>query len=175
VIFNVAQLLKAPTGSSRFYQVEEPFEAGSGAEARASGPIRGSIKLLRTVSGIMLSGSLALPVELSCCRCLELFTTQVSTAPEEEFQPVVDPATGAPLRELSEDPILRIDEHHLLDPTELLQQLITVSVPLHPVCAPDCPGLCPQCGKALSEGPCSCESDELDPRLATLKELLAED
>ncbi len=175
MIFNVAQLLKAPTGSSRFYQVEEPFKASSGAEARASGPIQGSIKLLRTVSGIMLTGSLALPMELSCCRCLDLFTIQVSITPEEEFQPVVDPATGAPLRELPEEPILHIDEHHLLDSTELLQQLITVSLPLHPICAPDCPGLCPQCGKALSEGPCFCKSATLDPRLVMLKELLVED
>ena len=175
MIFNVAQLLRAPTGSSRFYQVEEPFEVGLEAEARASGPIQGSIKLLRAVSGIMLTGSLALPVELSCCRCLELFTTRVSIAPEEEFQPIVAATTGATLHKLSEDPILRIDEHHLLDPTELLRQLIAVSVPLHPVCAPDCPGLCPQCGKTLSEGLCSCESAELDPRLVTLKELLVED
>jgi uncharacterized protein len=175
VIFNVAQLLKAPKGSTRTYPVDEPFEADLEPEASAVGPIQGSIGLFRTVDGILLTGSLILPVELSCCRCLKPFTTQVSIAPEEEFQPTVDLASGDLLHEFSGEPDLRIDEHHLLHATELLRQLITVSVPMHPVCGSGCLGLCPRCGKDLNEGACSCDSDELDPRLVTLKKLLAED
>lgn len=175
MLFNVAQLLKSPAGSSRSYQIDEPLDLGIDSEIRTSGPIQGSINLLKAVSGVVLTGSLSLPVELSCCRCLQSFTIEVLLSPEEEFQPEVDLTTGAPSRAPLEDPILRIDERHLLDPTELLKQLIALSIPLQPVCEPDCPGLCPHCGKALREGLCSCSEGSLDPRLQPLKALLTED
>jgi uncharacterized protein len=175
VLFNVAQLLKSPTGSRRSYQVDDPFYLSLDSEVRASGPIQGNLKLLKTVSGVMLTGSLTMSVELPCCRCLQPFAVEVRLTPEDEFLPRVDLNTGAPLCALPEDPILLIDEHHLLDPTELLNQLVALSIPIQPICDPACPGICPHCGKALREGPCSCEDEILDPRLQPLKELLTED
>ncbi|MFR3289705.1 MAG: YceD family protein [Lachnospiraceae bacterium] len=35
----------------------------------------------------------------------------------------------------------------------------------------DCRGVCPECGKDLNEGPCSCRK-KADPRLAVLEQLL---
>jgi len=174
VIFNVAQLLKSPPGAARSYQIREPFKVDLGPEARAVGEIQGQIKLLRTVDGVLLTGSLSLPVELPCCRCLEPFSIEVQVAPEEEFKPGADLSTGQPLPSATEEPELLIDEQHLLDPAELIRQLILVNLPMRPVCRPQCHGLCPLCGKPLNEGPCACEVERLDPRLAVLKQLLSE-
>jgi uncharacterized protein len=43
---------------------------------------------------------------------------------------------------------------------------------MHPLCSPDCPGLCPVCGERLSNGPHDHGSPEVDPRLAGLAQLL---
>ena len=40
------------------------------------------------------------------------------------------------------------------------------------LCKEDCKGLCPKCGCDLNETTCSCETREVDPRLAKLGELL---
>lgn len=40
------------------------------------------------------------------------------------------------------------------------------------LCGEDCKGLCPKCGKNLNEGPCGCDTKEIDPRLEALRKLL---
>ncbi len=46
-------------------------------------------------------------------------------------------------------------------------------LPPYHLCSEDCPGLCPKCGKKLSEGDCGCSSEkEIDPRLKILQKLL---
>ena len=38
---------------------------------------------------------------------------------------------------------------------------------------PEAP-LCPHCGKNLNDGPCDCVNEDLDPRLASLRDMLDE-
>jgi uncharacterized protein len=40
------------------------------------------------------------------------------------------------------------------------------------LCREDCPGLCPQCGKPLREGPCDCDFEVEDDRFTSLRQLL---
>ena len=92
---------------------------------------------------------------------------------EEEFVPSVDIWVGASLP-ISEqvDPGLIIDEHHVLDLSEVVRQYLVIAQTTCPSCRPDCAGLCSQCGQNLNLGQCSCSEVTLDPRLAVLKELL---
>jgi uncharacterized protein len=66
-------------------------------------------------------------------------------------------------------PILDDD---IIDLSELVRQNLVVNLPTAVLCAPACLGLCPGCGKNLNEGPCQCDTDRIDPRLAKLRELL---
>ena len=59
-----------------------------------------------------------------------------------------------------------------LDLDQLLTEDILLDVPSKFLCSPGCKGLCPTCGKNLNQGPCGCERDTVDPRLAVLKDLL---
>ncbi len=36
---------------------------------------------------------------------------------------------------------------------------------------PDCKGICRKCGKNLNDGPCGCDTVELDPRMAVIAEI----
>jgi uncharacterized protein len=43
---------------------------------------------------------------------------------------------------------------------------------MHPLCRPDCPGLCSHCGEKLDRGQHDHGEEEVDPRLAGLAALL---
>ena len=43
-----------------------------------------------------------------------------------------------------------------VDLTSELRDAILLALPNHQVCKPDCQGVCPSCGKPLSDGPCTC-------------------
>ena len=97
---------------------------------------------------------------------------------EEEFLPSVDPLTGAPIT-IVEDGIdgdaPRIDEHHEIDLDRIFHDELALTEPMHPLCRPDCPGLCSVCGEKLDRGEHAHGVEEIDPRLAALAALLEPD
>lgn len=56
-----------------------------------------------------------------------------------------------------------------LDISDQVWERVILSLPIKVLCAPDCKGLCPQCGRPLKDGECGCSSEEIDPRLEILK------
>ncbi len=58
--------------------------------------------------------------------------------------------------------------------TEVIRQNLLLAMPMYPVCRSKCKGLCPHCGQNWNEAPCDCTLEEIDPRLAVLKQLLEE-
>jgi len=166
--FNVAQLLKRGIGSSRRYQIREGVESIDPGLVIQE-PLVGRIEMVRTADGILVRGELTTAVELECDRCLEPFIQRVEFEIEEEFQPAIDMSSGAQLPCGEEE--TRIDEHHILDLTEVIRQSIVLALPMHPVCRPECLGLCDHCGQNLNEGPCDCKESMVDPRLEILKKL----
>ncbi len=55
---------------------------------------------------------------------------------------------------------------------EILLSDLILNVPMKHLCSEDCKGICAGCGKNLNLHRCDCHNDEVDPRLAALKELL---
>jgi uncharacterized protein len=169
--FNVAQLVRGAIGQRREYELNEDLSTLDG-ELRLVEPLTGAIQLTRTSQGILVTGRCETAVELTCDRCLETFVQGITVELEEEFYPSVDPGE-TPLDEVSEedreDEALRIDEHHTLDLSEVMRQNLLLVVPVHPICRPDCQGLCPQCGESRNEGLCHCPPDTIDPRWASLQ------
>jgi len=48
------------------------------------------------------------------------------------------------------------EEPQEVDLTPELRESILLALPSHPVCRPDCGGLCPRCGRRSVEGACGC-------------------
>ena len=74
--------------------------------------------------------------------------------------------------------VLDMESAHIdgeeLNVTALVLEEIALEVPIRPLCAKDCKGLCPRCGTDLNEKECGCsEEPKVDPRLAGLKEFRA--
>jgi uncharacterized protein len=170
--FNVAQLLKEPTGSTRKYEVEEQLD-DLDPELVIQSPIVGRVKFTKIPQGVLVNGTLKTVVEVNCSRCLEPFDVPVAIELEEEFRPSVDLQTGARLpRGDDEDEATVIDEKHIIDLSEVVRQDLLIGLPSLPVCREDCKGLCPHCGQNLNEGTCDCATDTVDHRWQALRALL---
>ncbi|MGH6912073.1 MAG: YceD family protein, partial [Geminicoccales bacterium] len=92
----------------------------------------------------------------------------------EEFLPSVDPESGAPVRmERGEgEGAQQIDPHHEIQLAGVFHDELSLTEPMHPLCRPDCPGLCAECGEKLDHGDHAHGGEEIDPRLAGLAALL---
>ncbi len=172
--YNVAQLLKGPTGGRRQYDLEEEVESLD-PDLVILAPLVGTITLTRTSQGVLVTGTLHTRLEGECWRCLEACQIEVELNLEEEFYPVVRmdnvPLDRTPAED--RDEALRIDEHHILDLSEVVRQGLWLAMPAKPLCRPDCAGLCPRCGGNRNLGECRCEQEPVDARWAALQALLS--
>ncbi len=159
--YNVAQLLKEPVGSTRHQEVTPE----DGVE------VTGNIEMLRTDRSILVRGQLDTSVETECSRCLCFFKAPVTIQMEDEFYPTIDVESGVPLANPEDPDAFSIDSQHILDLSEAVRQYAGLSLPMKPLCRPDCRGLCPKCGRNLNEGQCPCPENTTDARWAKLQEL----
>jgi len=166
---NVSQQLKESIGSVRNYEVSEVVDiAGGGSDSL----VQGKVKLMRTDRGILVASVLQTKIEVTCSRCLSLFSCPLTLNIEEEYFPTTDVVSGASLPLPEEPGCFTIDEYHVLDLTEAIRQYALLATPMKPLCHEDCAGLCPNCGHNLNQGPCDCPVERVDPRWSALIRLL---
>jgi uncharacterized protein len=174
IAVNVSQLLRAPVGTSRSYEIRD--EAPEFAEELSLlGPVEGLLKLTRTNHGILADFAYSVPIEQECGRCLDPAHSTIESQFTEEFLPTINVVTGMPEVFVSDPDEPRVNANHELDLTESIRQDILLQQPLQPLCRPDCPGLCVSCGRELANGTCDCERDEsasAGGQLSRLGELL---
>ena len=93
MLFNVAQLLKEPTGAVRRHELNEDLTQLD-PELRFLGPLIGTLQLLRTNSGILVTGNFSTAVQTNCNRCVEPIAQEVRFSLEENFRPLTEVNTG---------------------------------------------------------------------------------
>ncbi len=156
--FNVAQLLKEPIGTTRTYQLDESLTELDPDIIPLSALI-GTLHLLRTHSGVLATGNFDTTLQVDCGRCMEPVSAQIEVAFEENFRPLTEVTTGRFLlpdefegqAEELEDFALIIDDHHILDISEVLRQSIWLSVPMVPRCVFADPDHCPNFAERIAE------------------------
>ena len=187
--FNVAQLLKEPTGAVRRYELNENL-SGLDPELRFLGPLVGTLQLLRTNSGVLATGNFSTAVQTNCNRCTEPIAQEVRFSLAEHFRPLTEVTTGRYLppeefegeEEDLEDTALLIDERHILSIEEVVRQAVWLAMPMYPGCNWIGGGDCPNLIKRLSEldqledigfvnDPRRATEEEIDPRWAALLKL----
>ena len=73
------------------------------------------------------------------------------------------------------DDLIYVDNGNI-DFTYDLAEAISLEIPMRHLCSEDCRGLCPICGKKITDEHPGCEiKKEIDPRLAILQKLLEKD
>ncbi|HEY85671.1 MAG TPA: DUF177 domain-containing protein [Chloroflexi bacterium] len=167
--FNVAQQLKQQGGAPRAFVIEDAVLPFMDADLVLLAPLSGLIKLIKTDTGILVTGTLSTVLELPCTRCLAPVSVAVSMEIEETFTPRVDIVTGGKLSQSPDvDATTLISEQHILDLTEVVRQSLYLAQPAQILCKEDCLGLCPQCGKNRNQVQCNCTEETIDSRWADL-------
>ena len=88
--------------------------------------------------------------------------TQTVTIPVEEL-------FAYPASSTSE---FSVHEDAILDLAPLLRAEVMIATTNGLLCREECKGLCPECGTNLNHSTCDCSLDNIDPRLAGLKQFL---
>ncbi len=164
---NVSQQIKSPIGSIRNYKVSDVINI-----ADANILVQGEVSLIRTDRGILAKGTLDAEIELTCSRCLSLFSWPLTLNIEEEYFPTIDIVTGTPIPLPDEPDCFTIDEHNIIDLSEAIRQYALLAIPMKPLCRKDCAGLCPSCGCNLNQASCNCPTEPADPRWSELSKLI---
>lgn len=170
IAVNVSGLLREASGATRDIRLRDHY-VSLGPDLELAGPVNGAIRLHRTNRGLLAHGRVLAPLRRTCARCLEPYVEEVTVEFREEFLPLPDAAP--PTADEGAPEALWIDEHNEIDLAPPIHDELSLSEPMHPLCRPDCPGLCPVCGERLTLGrPHEHRDEEVDPRLASLARLL---
>jgi uncharacterized protein len=142
-------------------------------EYRVAAPVELSMDVERSgKDAFRVTGRAITRLELDCGRCLEPFEVPVDASFELRYIPAAE-NTGEEEREIEEDDLTTaFYREGALDVIEMLREQFTLAIPMKPLCADACRGLCPECGANLNRTECGCTPKWEDPRLAALKGLL---
>ncbi|MBQ4064556.1 MAG: DUF177 domain-containing protein [Clostridia bacterium] len=100
-----------------------------------------------------------------CARCLkELHRTLTLSLSKNA-------AVKGTLQDVDDDDYVIIEDS-AMELDEPVGELLFLELPSRDLCSEDCRGFCPKCGKDRNEGDCGCDTKEIDPRLAVLKQFL---
>lgn len=163
---NVASLLKESVGSNRSYQLDESI----GTDDITS--VKGLVILTRIRNGIMVNGKMSAKVTGICSRCLKPIDYELNYDFVEEFLSSINMSEAQYLSGELDSPT--IDDNQVLDLSEVIRQYTILSMPIKPLCRPNCAGICPICGHDLNQGHCQCQSQAIDQRWAKLTQLKKE-
>jgi len=164
-------LRKIRTAQERFDQTYSPEQFGQEEDFRVVEPIALAFDIFKDKQQFRLAGRVRTTLELPCGRCLEPYLLPVDQAFDLRYQPHAQ-NTGEGEREIEEDDLTTaFYEDDAIDLGQLMREQFYLALPMKPLCAADCKGLCPVCGTNLNRGTCDCNRNWQDPRLAALKEL----
>ena len=133
-------------------------------------PLVLTVRLESVTEGVLASGTVTGEVVGECGRCLDGF----SGALEVEFVELFAYRDSATEETTDSDEIPRLEGDHL-DLEPVVRDAVVLSLPLTPLCKPDCAGLCPECGERLDDLPEDHSHRQLDPRWAALAERFGTD
>ena len=167
--FAVSGLMAEAPGTRREYAIG-PVDVDPGDGLVITEPVTGTLRLSRTNRGLIVDARLRTTLAGECARCLRPVETPVKVRIEEEVLPSIDIGSGqpVPLEEGGDPEAPRLTDHHELELRPLVAEAISLQEPIAPLCEPDCPGLCPECGERLEPGHVH-EDGPIDPRLEALR------
>ncbi|MFI5931338.1 YceD family protein [Actinoplanes sp. NPDC051494] len=116
--------------------------------------------------GVYVSGTVRGSLQGECGRCLDEISQSFAVTIGELYA-YADSTTE---ETTDEDEVGRM-QGDLLDLEPALRDAVVLTLPTNPVCRPDCPGLCPECGVHLDDLPADHSHEDVDPRWAALRNL----
>lgn len=141
LVFDIRTLGSA---SARLEQrvVPAPGELGAGLVHVPTGAeVRLEVQLEDVSDGVLVTATAVAPLAGECARCLDEFTSSIEVGFQELYFAHAD--------ETGEDGYVL--DGDLLDLEPALRDAVVLELPLSPLCAGDCAGLCSICGVRLAD------------------------
>jgi uncharacterized protein len=153
-------------GTMREWDKTLPARPGWGVEmigVPEGAPVDLHLRLESVMEGVLVSGTVDVPVTGQCARCLDPVEDTLELDVQElyAYEGSTTEATSG------EDEVRRI-EGDTLDLAPLVRDTVVLTLPLSPTCTPDCAGLCVDCGERLDDLPADHSHEVIDPRFAGL-------
>lgn len=151
--------------------VPSPSRIGLDQEAIEEGaPLELDLRIESVSEGALVTGTVSAPTVGQCVRCLKPITGDVQIDLTELFA-YPDSATDVTT---DDDEMGRVVDD-TVDLEQSIVDAVGLELPFAPLCEPDCPGLCQQCGVALATAEEGHHHDIIDPRWAKLAGMLSTD
>lgn len=134
------------------------------------GVVDADLRLESVTEGVLVSGTAEAVAAGQCARCLTPLERDLSVDLRELF------AYPGSTTDATTDPdeLPRVQDD-LIDLQPLVRDELLLSLPLVPLCRPDCRGLCPECGERLDDLEQGHAHAILDARWAALAEKFGSD
>ena len=138
-------------------------------------PLKISVKAFKIRELYEVEGHFETQIRVACSRCLKDFDTPLvsdfALTYTKEVPGLMDVLDEKEIELKLEDVGLlyfRGEEIHL---QQGIQEQVVMALPVQPLCAIECKGLCPQCGLDLNLKDCECEQQRSTNKFAVLKNL----
>jgi len=134
----------------------------------AGEPVALAVTMESVVEGVLATVQATATATGLCVRCLDDVAQDVDVRTQELF---AYPDRAAHHAQQDHQGAAEQDQYELQDDTidleALVRDAVVTALPFQPVCRPDCPGLCAQCGARLADEP-EHAHETVDPRWAAL-------
>jgi uncharacterized protein len=170
LVLDTRELGRRP-GSQREVSRSVPAPADLGIEVLRvpeGSPVELDLRLEAVMEGVLVTGTALAGLEGECVRCLGPIDDEIEVDLQELYvyaDLTTDPDEDDEVGKLQDD---------LVDLEPLLRDAVVLALPFQPLCQPDCPGLCAECGARLLDDPDHEHEAPVDPRWAALQGLAAD-
>ena len=171
MVFDTRELGRRPGSMLEVSRtIEAPADFGTAVIAVPPGePLLVELRMESVVEGVLVTGSVQATAIGACVRCLDPVDVPVEARFQELFAYVDRLDHHRSVGDEEADEELRVEDG-LIDLDPVLRDAVVLALPFQPVCDPDCPGLCSQCGAHLADDP-EHRHDVIDPRWSALSAL----
>ena len=166
------ELVNLERGRADFAHVYQPEELGSFDErVSLAEPATVNVTVRLVGVEVFVNGHVQTRAAVECDRCLKQVELPVDADFELEYVTgqIYESSEAAELTE--HEMSVSVFDGDAIDVDEIVKEQVLLAVPTRTLCRPDCQGICPECGTDKNTGDCACETKEVDPRWAALKNL----
>jgi uncharacterized protein len=127
------------------------------------------VRLESVMEGVLVTGVVRGTAVGECVRCLEPLSEELTVRVQELF---LYPERARAAEDMGDDEDEQyVLEEDLADLEPAVRDSVVTALPFQPLCRPDCPGLCSECGARLADDP-DHHHDVVDPRWSALQAML---
>ncbi|MGD8942803.1 MAG: DUF177 domain-containing protein [Desulfobacterales bacterium] len=138
-------------------------------------PLKISVKASKIRELYEVEGHFETQIRLSCSRCLNDFDTPLASdfalTYTREVQGLMDVLDEKEIELKLEDVGLLYFRGEEINLQQGIQEQVVMALPVQPLCARNCKGLCSQCGSDLNLKDCGCRQMTGSNKFAVLKNL----